>query len=136
MAIQAVLVGATTVVFTMLLFGVEARSQVGAQTSTPEIMRQKLEQAEHLVQALVLAEFEEIERYATELHRLAELQSWYVLPTPEYEEHSQEFRAAARAAALAGKDRNLEAAADAYTSMIRRCVGCHEYMRRVRGRRQ
>jgi hypothetical protein len=123
----------TAMVLPILLFSGEARSQVGAQTSTREIMREKLEQAEHLLQALVLSEFEEIETYATELDRLAELQSWYVLPTPEYDEHSKEFRAAAQAAALAGKNRNLEAAADAYTSMIRRCVGCHEYLRRVRG---
>jgi uncharacterized Rossmann fold enzyme len=79
MGIREVWVGATTVVLTMFLFGLEARSQVGAQTSTREIMRQKLEHAEHLLQALVLAEFEEIEKYATELDRLAELQSWYVL---------------------------------------------------------
>jgi cytochrome c553 len=136
MGIREVWVGATTVVLTMFLFGLEARSQVGAQTSTREIMRQKLEHAEHLLQALVLAEFEEIVKYGTELDRLAELQSWYVLPTPEYAEHSKEFRASAQAAALAGKNRNLEAAADAYASMIRRCVGCHEYMRRVREVRQ
>jgi len=136
MGIREVWVGATAVVLTMFLFGLEARSQVGAPTSTREIMRQKLEHAEHLLQALVRAEFEEIEKYATELDRLAELQSWYVLATPEYEEHSREFRAAAQAAALAGKSRDLEAAADAYTSMIQRCVGCHEYMRRVREVRQ
>jgi hypothetical protein len=117
-------IGATAFFLPVLLFG--------QQTSTREIMREKLEQAEHLLPALVLGEFEEIDKYATELERLAELQSWYVLPTPEYDEHSRAFRAAARAAALAGKNRNLEAAADAYASMIGRCVGCHEYLRRVR----
>jgi hypothetical protein len=129
-------VGATALLLPSLLFGEEARSRVEAQTSTREIMHKKLEHAEHLLQALVFSEFGEIETYATELDRLAELQGWYVLPTPEYEEHSKEFRAAARAAVLAGKEGNLEAAADAYTTLIRRCVGCHEYMRRIRGRRQ
>jgi hypothetical protein len=85
---------------------------------------------------LVFAEFDEIEKYGMELDRLAELQMWFVLPTPEYAEFSQEFRQAAQAAALAGKSGNLEAAADAYGSMIHQCVGCHEYMRRVRGVRQ
>jgi hypothetical protein len=99
-------------------------------------MHRKLQHTEHLLQALVFAEFAEIEKYGTELDRLAEQQMWFVLPTPEYAEFSQEFRAGAQAAALAGESGNLEAAAEAYGSMIRQCVGCHEYMRRVRGARQ
>lgn len=136
MRMRKLSVGATAILLPSLLFGEEARSRVEAQTSTRELMRKKLEHAEHLLQALVFSEFEEIETYATELDRLAERQSWYVLPTPEYDEHSKEFRAAAQAAVLAGKEGNLEAAADAYTTLIRRCVGCHEYMRQIRGRRQ
>jgi hypothetical protein len=85
---------------------------------------------------LVFAEFDEIEKYGTELDRLAELQMWFVLPTPEYGEFSQDFRKADQAAALAGKSGNLEAAAEAYGSMIRQCVGCHKYLRRVRGTTQ
>lgn len=130
---REVSVGAATILLGFLLFELGARSHVGAQTSTQEIMRRKLEHAEHLLQALVFAEFEEIEKYGTELDRLAELQMWFVLPTPEYAEFSQKFRKAAQAAALGGKSGNLEAAAEAYGSMIRECVGCHEYMRRVRG---
>lgn len=108
---------------------------LSGQTSTPEIMRQKMDRAEKLLRSLVLAEFEGIEEHARELDRLAELQSWYVLPTPEYADHSKKFREAAQAAADAGKAKRVDESFEAYSAAIRECVDCHEYMRRVRRQR-
>lgn len=82
MGTRVLSIGGTTTFLATLLFGSEAPSRVAAQTtSTRQIMREKLEHPEHLLQALVFSEFEEIRKYGTELDRLAELQSWYVLPT-------------------------------------------------------
>jgi hypothetical protein len=103
------------------------------QTSTKEIMAQKLEHVQELLQSIVLGKLEGVEEQANELNRLAELQSWYVLPTPEYAEHSRKFREAARAVAEAGSKGDLERSFDAYSSALRQCVECHAYMRKARG---
>jgi len=104
----------------------------GLQQSTPEIMQRKLDKTQQLLRALVLAEFEGIETGGSELDSLAEFQSWFVLPTPEYARHTEEFREAAQGVARAGHERDIAAATEAYTSVVRKCVQCHEYMRRVR----
>ena len=78
-------------------------------------------------------EFDGVADHANELHRLAELQSWYVLPTSEYAEHSKKFREAVQAVAAAGRSRDLDPSFEAYSSAVRQCVQCHEYMRSVRG---
>jgi hypothetical protein len=95
-------------------------------------MQQKLDEAQQLLRSVVLEEFDEIEEHANKLHSLAEFQRWFVLPTPEYAQHSREFREAARAVGEAGKNEELDVATDAYTTMVRKCVQCHEYMRRFR----
>ena len=103
------------------------------QQSTAGIMQQKMVEAQQLLEALVLKEFAKIEEHSTELYTLAEFQSWFVLPTPEYAQHSREFREAAQGVAEAGKKGQVEMATEAYMSLVRQCVQCHEYMRRVPG---
>jgi hypothetical protein len=77
------------------------------QISTPEFMRQKMEEARRLLSAIVLGGFEGVVEHAEELDSLAELQSWYVLPTPEYAEDSKKFREAVQAVAVAERTRDL-----------------------------
>lgn len=59
---REVSIGAATILLSLLFSGLGARSPLGAQTSTREIMHQKLQHTEHLLQALVFAEFSEIGR--------------------------------------------------------------------------
>ena len=101
-----------------------------AQT-TPQIMDKKTELAQQLVKAVVLEDFEEIEDAATELDYLAEFQSWFVLPTPEYAQHSKDFRAAAKRVASAGENEDSDAALTSYTAMMDKCLKCHQYMKSV-----
>jgi hypothetical protein len=103
-----------------------------SQKSTPEIMREKLDEVQQLLRAIVLGEFDGTEEHAKRLDSLAEFQRWFVLPTEEYAQHSREFRKAAEAVAAAGKKEDLGAATDGFISMVRKCVQCHEYMRLAR----
>jgi len=121
-----ILIAAGTVVVTA------GNGPASLQQSTPEIMQRKLDKTQQLLRALVLAEFEGIETGGSELDSLAEFQSWFVLPTPEYARHSEEFREAAQSVARAGNERDMGAATEAYISLVEKCVQCHEYMRRVR----
>ena len=102
---------------------------VGSQQSTPEIMQRKLYESQELLSALVLAQFDDIKRHADQLDSLAEFQSWFVLPTPEYARHSREFREAAQIIAAAGERKDAATAFDAYVSLVGTCIACHDYIR-------
>lgn len=102
---------------------------VGSQRSTPEIMQRKLYESQQLLGALVLGQFDDIERHANQLDSLSEYQSWFVLPTPEYARHTREFREAAQIIAGAGASNDVAAAFDAYISLIGTCIQCHDYIR-------
>lgn len=82
----------------------------GQPQSTPEIMAKKTDLTQQPLAAAVLEDFESIAEDGTELDYLAEFQSWFVLPTPEYAQHSKEFRAAVENIVAAGQERDSEAA--------------------------
>lgn len=100
-----------------------------SQRSTPEIMQRKLDVSQQLLGALVQAQFDNITELSNELDSLAEFQSWFVLPTPEYAQYSREFREAAQRMSAAGTRREISSAYEAYTSMVGTCLQCHDYMR-------
>jgi len=99
------------------------------QRSTLEIMQRKLDASQQLLRALVLAQFDNIRELSAELDSLAEYQSWFVLPTPEYAQYTREFREAAKTMEAAGTSRDISTAYEAYTSMVGTCLQCHDYMR-------
>lgn len=94
-------------------------------------MAKKMDLVQQLVGAVVVEDYEQITSDGTELDRLAELQSWFVLPTAEYAQYSEEFREAAQDVAEAGEHEDSEAAAGGYAVMIEKCLQCHQYMKRV-----
>jgi hypothetical protein len=99
-----------------------------SQRSTPEIMHRKLDASQRLLGALVLAQFDNIKELSDELDSLAEFQSWFVLPTPEYALYTRELRESARSMAAAAMRKDVSAAYEAYTSMVGTCIQCHDYM--------
>jgi cytochrome c553 len=103
-------------------------SLVGSQRSTAEIMHRKLDASQRLLGALVLAQYDNIAELGHELDSLAEFQSWFVLPTPEYALYTREFRDAAKSMTAAATRKDVGAAFEAYTSMVGTCIQCHDYM--------
>ena len=100
--------------------------------TTAEIMIKKLELARQLVSDVVLEDHEAIQQAGEELDYLAEFQSWFVLPTEEYARSSEEFRAAAQAMVKAARREDSKAASDAFSTMLEKCLHCHQYMNTVR----
>jgi hypothetical protein len=94
-----------------------------------ELMRQKLEHAQALLEAVVLADHVGIERYANELVLLSEASTWSPLQTPEYLHYSSDFREAAKALIDDARDRNIDGVSLAYMEMTLTCVQCHKHVR-------
>lgn len=95
------------------------------------IMQRKLEHAHSVFQALMFEDFDVIDRNSERLQRLSEASNWNVTRTHEYTSHSSEFRRAVDALRKAAQEKDLDAAALAYTEMTLKCVQCHKYVRGV-----
>lgn len=98
----------------------------------PEIMRQKLDHSQGLLEGLVLENFDIIERNANDLRILSDLSSWNVLRTPEYQRLSTTFRDTADRLSRSALNESLEGATLAYVELTLQCVECHTHVRGVR----
>ena len=97
-----------------------------------ELMRQKLEHSQKVLEGIALSNYDTIAQHAEELILISKKAEWKVYKTPQYELHSNEFRRNAGALAKGAKDKNLDACALAYVDMTLNCVRCHKYVREVR----
>ena len=95
------------------------------------IMQWKLEYAHNLLRALILEDFEAMDRNSKRLQRLSEASNWNVIRTHEYTRHNSEFRRAVDAVKKSAQEKDLDAAALAYVEMTLKCVQCHKYVRGV-----
>jgi hypothetical protein len=95
------------------------------------IMQRKLEYTHNILQALMLENFDAIERNSKRLRQLSEASNWNVIRTHEYTRHSSEFSRAVDALKKAAQEKDLDAAALAYVEMTLKCVQCHKYVRGV-----
>ncbi len=117
----------------VLLIGVAAilPRESGSQP-LDRIMRQKLEQAQVVLGAIVVEDFESVEEAAVALARLTEASGWAVLRSPEYRGHSADFLRACEALAEAAGQRSIDATALEYVNLTLKCVQCHKYVRNAR----
>jgi len=117
-------------VLALVGFGSVARTEQPNQVA--EFMKLKLKHSQLVLEGIVLEDFALIEKNAQSLSLLSEAATWRVLQTPEYLQHSGEFRRAANAITNAAREKNIDGAALAYMEMTMKCVNCHKYVRNVR----
>ena len=107
-------------------------AQSDAPNNVADFMRLKLTHAQKVLEGIVMEDFAMIEKNSQSLSLLSQAATWQVLQTPEYLQHSGEFRRATGALTNAAKDKNIDGAALAYLEMTMKCVSCHKYVRDVR----
>lgn len=107
-----------------------------AHTADPNdvapFMRLKLAHSEKLLEGIVLADFPLIEKSAQNLSVQSRDEMWQILQTPDYLQHSIEFRRSADRVVAAAQKKNIDAAAFAYVGLTMQCVNCHKHVRDVR----
>jgi hypothetical protein len=107
-------------------------SSTAQTTALNRVMRQKLNDSQGLLAALVTSNWADLERRSEALARITNDPAWIVLNSPEYARQSQAFMRAAQDLVDAAKRRDLEAAPQAYASLTLSCVQCHRYVARAR----
>jgi hypothetical protein len=98
----------------------------------PPIMKEKLTNAEALVEAVVRGDFAAMSRYGDRLGQItwAEIVSWQKAE-PEYLRYGRSFLQAVDAFRVAVSAKDYDAASAGYTRMLSACTGCHSYRRRA-----
>ncbi len=100
-----------------------------AQPNLGSLMRQKLDRAQQLFEAVVLARFPAVGRHAGELLRISEESTWMAAPTTAYVQQSGAFQEAARDLGAAAGAGDMEEVATAYMTLVATCVQCHRQLR-------
>jgi len=94
-------------------------------------MREKLADAQGLLEGLVRGDFARMDRAAERLGRItdAEIVSWHTTASPVYSEFAQQFLLSVDGLRTAAADRNLADVLLEYTTMVTVCTNCHSYVR-------
>lgn len=95
-------------------------------------MRLKLDRTQKLLEGIALEDFAIIEKNAQALSLLCEDELWQVEQTPEYLQHSEQFRRLANDITKAAQAKNVDGAALGYVGLTMKCVQCHKHVRDVR----
>jgi hypothetical protein len=101
-------------------------------THGSKLMQEKLKNAQKLLEALAMNEFEKITGCADELMRISKQVEWTAIKTPQYELHTNSFRRAIETIQEKAKAKNVDGATLGYVDMTLTCVRCHQYTREVR----
>jgi hypothetical protein len=98
-------------------------------------MRQKLANAQGLLEPIVKADFGLIARYAESLSRISETEiaSWQTVAQPEYVEQATVFLLSVKGLREAAAAGNMDAVTSEYGRLISSCVKCHAYVRTPQG---
>jgi len=118
-----------TAIFVVGLSAIEASSQT---VQLQRVMREKLEQSQGLLAALVTSDWVTLEQRSRALERLTNDPAWAVLKAPEFARYGSAFVEATRDLIEAARQRDQQGAPLAYVSLTLSCVRCHQV---VAGRR-
>jgi cytochrome c556 len=123
---------ATRLVVILALVALSGATVPGQTPATGRVMRDKLTHSQKMLEAIMTSDFALLDRESAELARATEAPGWFVFNSPEYLRQSAAFLHAVQDLAAAAKDRDLDAAATHYTTLMRSCFDCHRYMKNQR----
>ena len=95
-----------------------------------DLMRAKVDRNESILYGLVHGNFHAVEQAANDLVMLSNRGDWLVHDTKAYMGFSNQFQNAASDLAMGAHNENLDSATNAYVSVLKSCIACHDYLRR------
>ena len=121
----------TTIVLALALGGPDSSAQ---SPNLRSIMREKLTNAQQLLEGVVTANFTIVDKSADRLAQISytEVASWQSNAEPEYLKQASAFVKAVQGIRKASADRNSGALADEYSNLVNACVSCHSYVRHMK----
>jgi hypothetical protein len=105
----------------------------GQSPGLKPIMREKLENTQRMLEAIVKQDFTAMRRHADSLGRIteSEIASWQRVAQADYTKQALLFVLSVNGLREAAAGRNIDAAALEYTTLVSSCVGCHRRIPRT-----
>jgi cytochrome c556 len=100
--------------------------------TTREVMKAKLESSQKVLEGIATENFVTVSTHAQKLVALSQVAGWQARQTPEYKQHTADFRRHAEALQKAARSENVDAASVAWFQLTISCVNCHRHIRGVR----
>ena len=120
------------VVIPFNVVGQDKKDQKDRDEILAAMMQKKLKSAHLVLDGVAVADFKKIEAGGEELIRLAKSETWQLIRSPHYEQHSADFVRATQKLVKKSKEKNMDGAALAYVEMTLSCVRCHQFVREHR----
>lgn len=98
-------------------------------TSVQVLMRQKLESAHGVLDALTLGDFAKIETFAGRLREVSRATTWHRQDNEEFMLFAKSFQNSADYLAERARDKDLEGVSLGYIRMTLDCIRCHNVVR-------
>ena len=114
----------------LLFLGVAVIGVLAAEHPTQPFMRKKLGYAQGVLEGITLEKFDLVQTNAALLRDMSQTNVFRLLGNRAYLANSSNFQASIDELTAAAKDKNLERATRAYSSMAQACVECHKTFRR------
>ncbi len=95
-----------------------------------ELMQQKLDHTQRLLEAVVLRQHITVERYARELLLLSDATTWTSLRSDEYVRYAFDFQDTAQELAESARLGDDDGVALAFSELVLGCGDCHAYVGR------
>lgn len=123
-------IAVTTVVTSIQARETERKEEIQVAQEIPDsLMQQKLKQAQDLLSALSIGDFEHMVMHARELQRISLEARWSQPHSPAYAGYGDDFRNALERIASAAEKQNIDGAALNYVQVVLTCVQCHKVVR-------
>jgi hypothetical protein len=103
--------------------------QIGADTSTRQVMKFKLHYSQSVLEGIATENFVLIATNAVNLSRLSQSAGWAVRQTADYQRLTRDFSQAADNLHQRALKQNVDGATVAYFQLTVSCVNCHRYLR-------
>jgi len=116
-----------------ILAGLTMAGEADGQTlATRQIMEEKLARSQRILEALMMSDFETLQRESEALSEVIDEPGWTVLKTPEYRRYSSAFLNGLTDLIATARERDLDASMLHYNSVTMTCYQCHRYLKNAR----
>jgi hypothetical protein len=115
---------------TLALVFVAARVAGAADQDEPSFwMKKKMEYSQNILAGLAKADFAAIEKNASSMNSLSQIENWARANTPEYKRELATFRSANKGLIRMAQDEDVDGATLAFMQLTQSCVQCHKLLR-------
>lgn len=118
----------------VLLAAVATCSLIAAElqprrAASQAFMRQKLGWSQATLEGLTLEKFDLVSKNAIQMRNMTHSNLWFTVRQPDYLRLTTNYQKSVDQLYLAAVDKKLDAATEAYVSVMRSCVDCHRVVR-------